>query len=360
MVKALNLTWKVFVLAMLLVLETGISPNGAGYQTAPGEGLLYLTKIGPAPEGAVLAPLDLGLSLYTTIFPGLSFPETILCSADGRLTVTETFAQASVGAAATYLFHKQVRFVDNPERTFHRIVRFNQDGSARNFIVEWDSLTLQPSAVVLALSGELFLGTTSRQDGRTTDGLWRMRANGQPSAFDPPQMLIPAQAFLSPLEQTGYSVRPLAFLTQGPFQEDLLVIDAPVQSFVPGGRVLRALAPAYTEVAEFIPAFVDAKTDRPFKPAGLALTPQGRVLVTDFANDKILAFDSNGDFSGVFASLKSPNQIAVGPDGLVYVTNLEFRGVNVTGGLFIFDPQGNLLTFESSPVFLRGVTVCAP
>lgn len=336
------------------------APASATSQARVGVDTVYLTKPAASPDGAIVTPFDLSLSLYRTVLRNLSFPETILCGADGRLYFTQTFAPESVGGAASILIHQQQRIVEKPESlTYHQLMRTHQDGSSQAALVEWDSLTLQPSSLVLTAQGDLYLGTTS-QDGQPTQGLWRIanafQQNGPQLGF--PQLLIPAERFQPPLEPVSYSVRPQAMLTAGPFAGDLLIIDAPVPSLVPGGRVLRARAPAYTDVFLFIQPHMDPQMQHPFKPAGLALTLEGDVLVTDFANDKVVRFGSDGEPLGIFAALKSPNQIAVGSDGLVYVTNLEFRGVNVTGGLFIFDPDGQLLASEQSPQFLRGVTVC--
>ncbi|HEY5595719.1 MAG TPA: hypothetical protein VIL47_00445 [Candidatus Bipolaricaulota bacterium] len=352
--------WAGFLIILLSAWALQAStPASATLQARVGLDTVYLTKPAASPDGAIVTPFDLSLSLYRTVLRNLSFPETILCGADGRLYFTQTFAPQSVGAAASILIHQQQRVVEKSELTYHQLMRANQDGSSQAALVEWDSLTLQPSSLVATAQGDLYLGTTS-QDGQPTQGLWRIanafQQNGPQLGF--PRLLIPPERFQSPLEPVSYSVRPQAMLTAGPFTGDLLIIDAPVPSLVPGGRVLRAQAPEFAEVVTFIPPSMDPQMQRPFKPAGLALTLQGDVLVTDFANDKVIRFAPDGEPLGVFAALKSPNQIAVGSDGLVYVTNLEFRGVNVTGGLFIFDTEGNLLASEQSPQFLRGVTVC--
>lgn len=336
------------------------TPTSARLQANVGVDTVYLTKPAPSPDGTIVTPFDLGLSLYRTVLNSLSFPETILCAADGRLYFTQTFNPQTAGATAAILIHEQ-RIVDRSDRTFHQLMRVNQDGSSLAVLVEWDSLTLQPSSLVATAGGDLYLGTTS-QDGMPTQGLWQIR-NGyqaQGASLGFPQLLIPAEQFQAPVERVSYSVRPQAILRAGAYAGDLLIIDAPVPSLIEGGRVLRAQGPAFTELFPFITPQIDPQMQRPFKPAGLALTLRGEVLVTDFANDKVLRFGSDGQPLGVFASLKSPNQIAVGSDGMVYVTNLEFRGVNVTGGLFIFDTDGQLLASEQSPQFLRGVTVCPP
>jgi len=325
----------------------------AVFQPTPGQGSVYLTQMGGMSEGAILTPLDLELSLYSRIVDRLSFPETVICAPNGDLYFTETFAPESVGAAASILIHKPGRIVETPQADFHRVARVKPNGSAPNYIVEWDDASLLPSSLALAPNGDLFIGSTSKDD-RPTQGIWRIRGVTQSTAtFNPPEQILPPNIFAPPKKGTSNSVRPMDFLPNG----DLLIIDAPVE-MAPGGRVLRAAGPGYNATTTFIPPFDDMETRRSFKPSGLAVTPQGTVLITDFANDKILHYDAQGNFIGVFADLSSPNQIAVGVDGLVYVTNLRFRGRNVTGGLFIYDAQGTLLVSDSSPIFRRGITVC--
>jgi hypothetical protein len=122
------------------------------------------------------------------------------------------------------------------------------------------------------------------------------------------------------------------------------------------------LSPTSTTVVEFIPLHKDSETGEPFTAAGLAINSQGDVLVNDINNDKVLRYGPDGTFKGVFAKVESPNQIAIGPDDIVYVTNATFPpgGGAVRGGLFIFDPEGKLLAKSGFPIALYGVTVCAP
>ena len=92
---------------------------------------------------------------------------------------------------------------------------------------------------------------------------------------------------------------------------------------------------------------------------GLAISSQGDVFVNDFNNGKVLRYGPDGTFKGVFAKLETPNEIAIGPDDIVYVTDVSFRPTT-RGGLFVFDPEGKPLASANFPMALRGVTVCAP
>ncbi len=306
-------------------------------------------------DGAVLELFDPALGLYATVGPGFHHPSDLTCAAGEALYVTELFAPPAsigvrVGAGETSVSLQG-------EREEHRLVRLSLDGSSE-VLVRWENDRFQPSSAVLAPSGALLLGTTSVEDGRRTQGLWQLALPGLDGEPELRQLLEP-DAFLPPRAPTGYSVRPLGFLSSGPYAGDLLIVDAPVQAFVPGGRVLRALAPDFTRLESFVPAFVDPESGVPFKPAGMAVRPDGEVLVSDFNNDKLLRFGPDGAPRGTFAEVKSPNQLAVSPTGDVYATNVEAVGPTVRGHVFAWDARGQRLGSVRTDSVPRAVAVCS-
>jgi hypothetical protein len=284
-----------------------------------------------------------------SMITGLSFPEDILCGPDRRLYVNELFvAQAG--------------------RTVNRIWRYNQNGRGQVIVAEWNATELRPSAMVFAANGDLYFGTVSVSAGVPTQGLWRIPGARQANQrFNRPQQALPV--FTPPANNlVGAGTDPHAFLTAGPFAGDLLITEDP-RFFVsagagpenPGARVLRALQPDFTSVQEFIPRHVDPETGRRFHPAGFAINSQGDILINDFENDKILRYGPDGMFKGIFARVEAPNQIAIGPDDLVYVTHVSSpTGMPVRGRLSVFSPEGQLLGSIERDLLLRGVTVCAP
>ena len=62
-------------------------------------------------------------------------------------------------------------------------------------------------------------------------------------------------------------------------------------------------------------------------PDGLGLDPDGRLYVTDPTRLRVLRFLANGSFDMEFATPESANDVAVGPDGLVYVVGLYANNV---------------------------------
>ncbi|HEV2250997.1 MAG TPA: peptidyl-alpha-hydroxyglycine alpha-amidating lyase family protein [Candidatus Limnocylindria bacterium] len=97
---------------------------------------------------------------------------------------------------------------------------------------------------------------------------------------------------------------------------DLYVTDgygnARVHQFAPSGTLIRSWGAPGTGPGEFR------------LPHGIAILPDGRVLVADRENDRIQIFDLAGAFVGEWLDVQRPTHLAVGPDGLVYVTELPW------------------------------------
>ena len=333
----------VLVGALVVVVSFGILSSsgalGAEVQPSLGQSSLYLTRNEPSPDGAISKPLDLQLGLFQTVITGLSFPGHVLCGPDQRLYVTE--------------------FLGTIETGFHtRISRFNQDGSGQTLLMEridWNS-----SSMVFSANGDLYFGTYSTP---ISQGAWRIpNALHSNSQFNPAQHVLPPAAFL-PLggDNTNLDVFPWAFVPNGPFQGDLLISAAPSDKSKPGGHVLRAIAPDFTSVKEFIVAHMDADTGKPFHPASLAINSQGDIFIADDENSKVLRYGPDGTAKGTFIKVISPLNIAIDPDDVIYLTNDVSSGPYTGGGLFIFDPQGKLLAPAAiAPMQWRGLTVCPP
>jgi DNA-binding beta-propeller fold protein YncE len=63
------------------------------------------------------------------------------------------------------------------------------------------------------------------------------------------------------------------------------------------------------------------------EPAGIALDASGRIYVADAARLRILRFLADGSFDMEFVTPYPPSDMAVGPDGLIYVITSEAGSV---------------------------------
>lgn len=59
-------------------------------------------------------------------------------------------------------------------------------------------------------------------------------------------------------------------------------------------------------------------------PHGIAILADGRVLVADRENDRIQLFDLEGTYLDEWLEIQRPTHLTVGPDGLVYVSELPW------------------------------------
>jgi DNA-binding beta-propeller fold protein YncE len=60
-------------------------------------------------------------------------------------------------------------------------------------------------------------------------------------------------------------------------------------------------------------------------PHGIAVLPDGRILVADRENDRIQVFDPDGRYLSEWTDIQRPCHMVLGPDGLLYVAELWWR-----------------------------------
>jgi DNA-binding beta-propeller fold protein YncE len=98
---------------------------------------------------------------------------------------------------------------------------------------------------------------------------------------------------------------------------DLYVSDgygnARVHHFSPDGKLIRSWGEPGTGPGQFMISH------------GICVLADGRVLVADRENDRIQVFDAKGDFVAEWTDVQRPTQLALGPDGLLYVAELWWR-----------------------------------
>lgn len=109
-----------------------------------------------------------------------------------------------------------------------------------------------------------------------------------------------------------------------------------VQKFTTGGSYLETIGSPGSGQGQFQ------------GPAGMALDASGRLYVADHTRARILRFLANGTFDMEFTTLDAPGDVAVAPDGNIYVIHFEADQV------YQYSPSGVLLLTFGSPEGLFG------
>jgi DNA-binding beta-propeller fold protein YncE len=87
-------------------------------------------------------------------------------------------------------------------------------------------------------------------------------------------------------------------------------------------------------------------------PTGIGLDASGRLYVTDFPRKRVLRFLPNGSFDMEFATPVEPWDVAVGPDGNIYVITFDIN--HDTNQVGQYSPAGELLLAFGAPTGMDG------
>jgi hypothetical protein len=282
-------------------------------------------------DGMVVSMNLNGFIHASLLVQDLTFPHDVVCR-DGKIFFNE-------------------HFVNERGKSPFRLWRYDMATSKLTSLATWR--TLRPSGMALDKSGNLYFGTIATTAGRLTDGVWVIldALTERPRS---PQMVISGERFVKPFNSEFAAVRVSGFFPNG----DMLILDNPSISanFKEPGRMLRA---ARVDNNYVLMDFLGEQVQRPVRPTGAAFRLDGSVLLTDFVAGKVLLYGADGG-SSEFATLSTPNQITVGSDDKVYVTNAVFNGDDgeVQGGLFVYNNNGTALFSVEFGKLLRGVDVC--
>jgi sugar lactone lactonase YvrE len=124
----------------------------------------------------------------------------------------------------------------------------------------------------------------------------------------------------------GSLSQPVALAVDGPGNVYVLELSGQqVRKFTSGGALLATFGSAGTGPGQFQ------------VPEGIALDAGGRIYVADGGRNRILRFLADGTFDMEFTTPGAPSDVAVGPDGNLYVV-----GPNISAA-YQYSPDGVLL-----------------
>ena len=94
-----------------------------------------------------------------------------------------------------------------------------------------------------------------------------------------------------------------------------------------------------------------------YYPCGIAIAPEGRIIVSDSFNARLQVLSRNGEPNLIlgkpgnrYGDMGKPRHVAVGPDGVIFVADVEF------GRVHLFDRRGLLLMLLGDSGHELGVT----
>lgn len=117
--------------------------------------------------------------------------------------------------------------------------------------------------------------------------------------------------------------------------------NARVHEFDPAGRWIRSWGEPGIDPGQFL------------LPLNLAIDAEGRIFVADREAHRVQVFDATGRVLAVWNNVFRPDGLTLGPDGNIYVAELNASGDDAPPGLghrvSIFSPAGELLARLGDP-----------
>ena len=207
-------------------------------------------------------------------------------------------------------------------RSSHQLMVFDREG---NFIRSWNEKFTNPHSIHIGPDGNIFLAD---RDAHVI------------LKYSPDEKLLLTLGTRDSPSDTGYTLEDrVVKRAAGPFnlptgiatndEGDIFIADgygnARVHKYSSTGALITSWgAPGNANPVDF------------HLPHGIALDNEGRLLVCDRENHRIQAFDQEGEFLFMRRGFQQPTDVAVGPDGTIYVSELGHR-------LTIMDGDGKIL-----------------
>ena len=210
-------------------------------------------------------------------------------------------------------------------RSSHQIMVFARNG---DFIRTWDQEFAGPHGMLIGDDGHLYF--VDRDD----HAIYKYNQN---------QELLLTLGVVGTPSATGYSSDQEGFLVKnaaGPFNLPTgIAVNSDGEMFISDGygncRVHK-----YSPSGLLLTSWGEPGTKNPLQfnlPHGITIDSKDRVLVCDRENHRIQIFDQNGEFETMWSGFRQPTDIAEGPGGEFYISELQHR-------LTIVDAKGKILT----------------
>jgi DNA-binding beta-propeller fold protein YncE len=193
--------------------------------------------------------------------------------------------------------------------------------------------------------------------------------------FTPDGRLLLTLGTVGVPSDTGYDGQNLATITRGgpPFNRCTNVAVGPNGNLYVSDGYGNARVHQFSGSGELIRSWGEPGTDPgQFNlPHGIAVLPDGRVLVADRENDRVQIFSPDGEYLDQWTNVQRPTQVFAGPDGLVYVSELWWRKGQRSythgeireeryGGVRVLDQAGQLVAYSGGVEPGSPGTFCAP
>ena len=207
-------------------------------------------------------------------------------------------------------------------RSSHQLMVFDREG---NFIKSWDEKFSNPHGILIGPDGNVYLAD---RDAHVV------------LKYSPQERLLLTLGTRNQPSDTGYTAEErVVKRAAGPFNlpagvavneaGDIFVSDGYGNSRVHKYDPTGALVTSWGSPGALNPGDFNL-------PHGIGLDSEGRVLVCDRQNHRIQIFDQEGEYLTMWTGFRQPTDVAVGPDGEVYVPELQHR-------LTILDRGGNVV-----------------